>query len=81
MAHNVQDIEFVSRTNIMLLRRYMHLHAPCSSHTCHVAMQELVSHVISSHVEGQGSKGAAHTMLKLQSSYSRWRDAVVRMQS
>lgn len=48
---------------------------------CHVAMQELVSHVISSHVEGQGSKGAAHTMLKLQSSYSRWRDALVKMQA
>lgn len=47
---------------------------------CHARMQELVSHVISSHVEGQGSKGAAHTMLKLQSGYNRWRDALLRMQ-
>lgn len=50
------------------------------SHNCHVTMQDMVSHVISSHMEGQGSKGAAHTMLKLQSSYNQWQDTLVRMQ-
>ena len=54
--------------------------AACSSHICHVIMQEMVSHVISSHIEGQGSKAAAHTMLKLQSGYNHWQDTLVRMQ-
>lgn len=43
-------------------------------------MQELVSHVISAHMEGLTPEGAAHTMLQLQSSYNQWQDALVKMQ-
>lgn len=45
-----------------------------------VVLQELVSHVISAHMEGLTLQGAAHTMLQLQSSYDHWQDAVVKMQ-
>lgn len=58
----------------------LHAFQNASLGTADEVSRELVSHVISAHMEGLTPQGAAHTMLQLQSSYDHWQDAVVRMQ-
>ncbi|KAL3145601.1 hypothetical protein ABBQ32_003149 [Trebouxia sp. C0010 RCD-2024] len=58
----------------------LHAFRNASLGTADEVSRELVSHVISAHMEGLTLQGAAHTMLQLQSSYDHWQDAVVKMQ-